>query len=91
MTWIDRTLDHLRQQARLGRLTPVEPEAIMNTTAALAACRETVANPCSKSQQFRWNTVKAAGLPMAFSSPAGRSYLDGVLHFREELSALCVQ
>jgi transposase InsO family protein len=36
VTWIERTY-HRRRQRRLGRLTPVEFEVIMNTTAALAA------------------------------------------------------
>ena len=35
--WIERTYHRRRRQARLGRLTPIEFEAIMNTTAALAA------------------------------------------------------
>ena len=37
VTWIERTYHRRRRQARLGRLTLVEFEAIMNTTAALAA------------------------------------------------------
>ena len=37
VTWIERTYQRRRRQARLGRLTPIEFEAIMNTTAALAA------------------------------------------------------
>jgi len=37
VTWIERTYHRRRRQARLGRLTPVEFEAIMNTPAALAA------------------------------------------------------
>ncbi len=36
-TWIERTYHHRRRQPRLGRLTPVEFEAIMNMPAALAA------------------------------------------------------
>jgi putative transposase len=36
VTWIERTYDPRRRQV-LGRLTPIEFEAIMNTTAALAA------------------------------------------------------
>ena len=37
-TWIERTYHRRRrQQARLGRLTSIEFEAIMNTPAALAA------------------------------------------------------
>lgn len=36
VTWIERTYRR-RRQHRLGRLTPVEFEAIMNTPAALAA------------------------------------------------------
>jgi transposase InsO family protein len=35
--WIERTYHRRRRQASLGRLTPVEFEAIMNTPAALAA------------------------------------------------------
>ncbi len=35
--WIERTYHRRRQQARLGRLTPIEFEAIMNTPATLAA------------------------------------------------------
>lgn len=35
--WIERTYHRRRRQARLGRLTPIEFETIMNTTVALAA------------------------------------------------------
>ena len=37
VTWIERTYHRRRRQRRLSRLTPVEFETIMNTTAALAA------------------------------------------------------
>ena len=37
VTWIERTYHRPRRQHRLGRLTPVEFEAIMNAQAALAA------------------------------------------------------
>jgi transposase InsO family protein len=37
VTWVERTYQRHRRQAALGRLTPVEFEAIMNTTGALAA------------------------------------------------------
>lgn len=37
VTWINRTYHRRRRQARLGRLTPIEFENIMNTTVALAA------------------------------------------------------
>ncbi len=37
VTWIERTYHSRRRQAALGRLTPIEFEAIMNTTVALAA------------------------------------------------------
>lgn len=37
VTWIERTYHRRRRQARLGRLTPIEFETIMNTTAAPAA------------------------------------------------------
>lgn len=37
VTWIERTYHRRRRQARLGRLTPIEYETIMNTTVALAA------------------------------------------------------
>ncbi len=37
VTWIERTYHRRRRQARLGRLTPIEFEIIMNTTVALAA------------------------------------------------------
>ena len=36
ITWIERTY-HRRRQARLGRLTPIEYEAIITTQVALAA------------------------------------------------------
>ena len=39
--WIERTYHRRRQQARLGRLTSIEFEAVMNTPAALAARLET--------------------------------------------------
>ena len=34
VTWIERTYRRRRRQVRLGRLTPIEFEAIMNTAAA---------------------------------------------------------
>ncbi|RUP83750.1 MULTISPECIES: IS3 family transposase [unclassified Kocuria] len=37
ITWIERTYHRRRRQARLGRLTPIEFEAIMNQTVSLAA------------------------------------------------------
>ena len=37
ITWIERTYHRRRRQPRLGRLTPIEFETIMNTTVALAA------------------------------------------------------
>ena len=37
ITWIERTYHRRRRQARLGRLTPIEFETMMNPTAALAA------------------------------------------------------
>ena len=37
VTWIERTYHRRRRQRRLGRLTPIEFETIMNTTLALAA------------------------------------------------------
>ncbi len=37
VTWIERTYHRRRRQARLGRLTPLEYETIMNKQVALAA------------------------------------------------------
>ena len=37
VTWIERTYHRRRRQARLGRLTPIEYEIIMNTPARRAA------------------------------------------------------
>jgi putative transposase len=37
VTWIERTYHRRRSQARLGRLTPIEFETVMNTTVALTA------------------------------------------------------
>jgi transposase InsO family protein len=37
ITWIERTYHRRRRQTRLGRLTPIEFETIMNQTLALAA------------------------------------------------------
>ena len=37
ITWIERTYHRRRRQARLGRLTPIEYETIMNPTGSLAA------------------------------------------------------
>ena len=37
VTWIERTYHRRRRQAALGRLTPVEYELIMPTTATQAA------------------------------------------------------
>src|SRR5699024_3225709 len=37
VTWIERTYHRRRRQSRLGRLTPVEFETMMNTQVALAA------------------------------------------------------
>lgn len=36
VTWIERTYHRRRRQARLGRLTPIEFETVMNTSVALA-------------------------------------------------------
>ena len=36
VTWIERTYHRRRRQARLGRLTPIEYEAIINTAASAA-------------------------------------------------------
>src|SRR4029079_5346318 len=40
ITWIERTYHRRRRQAALGRLTPVEFEAIMTTPASQAAQRK---------------------------------------------------
>lgn len=37
ITWIERTYHRRRRQARLGRLTPIEYETIMNPPVSLAA------------------------------------------------------
>ena len=37
VTWTERTYHRRRRQARLGRLTPIEYETIMTTTATQAA------------------------------------------------------
>ncbi|TIH40170.1 hypothetical protein D4765_03350 [Subtercola vilae] len=37
VTWIERTYHRKRRQAALGRLTPIEYETFMNTSAAIAA------------------------------------------------------
>jgi transposase InsO family protein len=37
VTWIERTYHRRRRQAALGRLTPIEYEAIMATPASQAA------------------------------------------------------
>jgi transposase InsO family protein len=37
VTWIERTYHRRRRQHRLGRLTPVEFETMMNTQVVLAA------------------------------------------------------
>ena len=37
ITWIERTYHRRRRQARLGRLTPIEYETIMNPAVDLAA------------------------------------------------------
>ena len=37
ITWIERTYHRRRRQARLGRLTPIEYETIINPTFSLAA------------------------------------------------------
>lgn len=37
VTWIERTYQRRRRQSPLGRLTPVEFEAIITTSVALAA------------------------------------------------------
>ena len=37
ITWIERTYHRRRRQARLGRLTPIEYETILNPTVSLAA------------------------------------------------------
>ena len=37
VTWTERTYHRRRRQARLGKLTPIEYETIMTTTASQAA------------------------------------------------------
>ncbi len=37
VAWVERTYHRRRRQARLGRLTPIEYEIIMNRQVALAA------------------------------------------------------
>ncbi|MXN63267.1 IS3 family transposase, partial [Bacillus sp. BGMRC0062] len=37
ITWIERTYHRRRRQVRLGRLTPIEYETIMNPAVDLAA------------------------------------------------------
>ena len=37
VAWIERTYHRCRRQVRLGRLTPIEYETIMNKQVALAA------------------------------------------------------
>ena len=37
ITWIERAYHRRRRQARLGRLTPIEYETIMDPTVSLAA------------------------------------------------------
>lgn len=37
VTWIERTYHRRRRQARLGRLTPIEHETIMEPAVSLAA------------------------------------------------------
>ena len=37
ITWIERTYHRRRRQARLGRLTPIEYETIMNPAVSLTA------------------------------------------------------
>ena len=37
VTWTERTYHRRRRQARLGKLTPIEYETIMTTTASRAA------------------------------------------------------
>ena len=37
VTWIERKYHRRRRQARLGRLTPIEYETIMNPAVSLAA------------------------------------------------------
>ena len=54
------------RQVQLGRLTPVEFEAVMNTTTALAAWLETVTNPCSRHRyEFASPSADVAGMSVA--------------------------
>src|SRR5688572_14786225 len=46
VTWIERTYHRRRRQERLGRLTPIEYETIMNTNLAPAAYTRTVTSSC---------------------------------------------
>ena len=47
VTWIERTYHRRRRQPRLGHLTPIEFETIMNRTVAPAARLLPVTYPCS--------------------------------------------
>ena len=42
VTWIERTCHRRRREARLGRLTPIEFEIIMNNTKVRRGPTETV-------------------------------------------------
>ena len=58
VTWIERTYHRRRHQARLGKFTPVELEAIMNRSLALSDWLSTVNYPCII-PGFRYLPIKA--------------------------------
>src|SRR5690625_1998675 len=53
VTWIERKYHRRRRQARLGRLTPIEYETIMNPAVSLAASHPNCHLPVRQSRRSR--------------------------------------
>ena len=73
VSWIERTYHRRRRQRVLGRLTPVEFEAIMTTLAASAAYEEESPEPSAVPghdiRQTRPSDVISEWSPMVFVGP----------------------
>ena len=85
--WIERTYHRRRRQSRLGRLTPIEYEAIMNTPATLAAWLETVTNRAAEpfaAKQLRNRKLLSSG-PLVF--PTGNDTVIATVRYQKWLRA----
>jgi transposase InsO family protein len=82
VVWIERTYHRRRRQARLGRLTPIEFETIMNTPAVVAARRH------DRTTARRHDCTVSPRIAVGPSSSARFSPLDQLDQLEAESKAL---